>query len=149
MTSAQAVAHRYAALRDAQPYTWHRDNALFEVDGVPFEVAFKGKSITHPKYGGISGFEVGFYRKQDKGAPWQYRPTGEGNPFAIFATVSAIIRDFLVKRKPSFVWFVADEPTRMRLYNKLLQKLVVPGYVAEVIDDGRYTLRRTKSVFDL
>jgi hypothetical protein len=145
---AARIAQRFAALRDAQPFKWHGDYASFEIAGVPFEVAFKGKSINHPKYGPISGFEVGFYRKVDKGAPWQYKPTGEGHPFTIFATVSAVVREFLVRRKPSYIWFVADEPTRMRLYDKLLQKLVVPGYEAEVIDGGRYTLRRTKSVFD-
>jgi hypothetical protein len=142
------LARRYAALREALPFTWHGDIASFVSNGTAFEVAFKGRSIRHPKYGAISGFEVSFYRKSDKGAPWQYQPTGEGNAFSIFATVSAVVKEFLVKRKPSFVWFVADEPTRVRLYDKLLQKLVVPGYEAEVTDDGKYTLRRTKSVFD-
>lgn len=148
MTPAARVARRYAALKDAQPFEWRGDIATFEVDGTKFEVQFKGKSINHPKYGGIRGFEAGFYRKQDKGAPWQYKPTGEGNAFAIFATVTAIVKDFLTKRKPEYVWFVADEPQRERLYNRLLKKLVVPGYEAEITDDGKYTLRRTKSVFD-
>jgi hypothetical protein len=149
VTPAARLARRFvAALREPAPFTWRGDLASFELEGTLFEVAFKGKSIRHPKYGAISGFEVSFYRKADKGAPWQYKPTGEGNPFRIFATVNEVVKDFLIKRKPSFLWFVADEPTRVRLYNKLLQKLVVPGYEAEVTDDGKYTLRRTKSVFD-
>jgi hypothetical protein len=148
VTIAARVAQRFAALHGAQPYTWRGDYATFQVGETAFEVAFKGKSIVHPKYKGITGFEVGFYRKQDKGAPWQYKPTGEGNAFAIFATVTAVVKDFLIRRKPSFIWFVADEDTRARLYNKLIQKLVVPGYEAEVTGDGKYTLRRTKSVFD-
>lgn len=144
----ERVAARYAALKNVLPFTWHRDVARFDVEGAGFDVEFKARHITHPKYGGIMGFQVAFYKRADKDAPWQYKPTGEGNALPIFATVGAIVRDFLVRRKPQYVWFVADEPSRVRLYNRLIQKLVVPGYDAEVTADGKYTLRRTKSVFE-
>ncbi len=145
---AQRVAARYAALQSVLPFTWHRDLARFDVEGTTFEVEFKYRRINHPKHGGIEGYQVSFYKQRDKDAPWQYKPTGEGNALPILGTVSAVVRDFLVKRKPKYIWFVADEPARERLYNRLIRKLVVPGYDAEITDQGKYTLRRTKSVFE-
>lgn len=148
MASVDRVVERYAALKSVQPFTWKGNEAIFSAEGVQFEVAFKARSINHRTYGPISGFQAGFYQRQWKDAPWKYKPTGEGNAMAIFATVSAIVKDFLTSRKPQYVWFVADEPTRVRLYNKLIRRMVVPGYEAEINAEGIYMLRRTKSVFE-
>lgn len=147
-TLSDRVAARFAALRDVRPFTWKGDVASFEIDGTVFEAAFKGRTITHPTHGRISGFEGSFYKRGDKGAPWMYKPTGEGKALPVFATVTAIVKHFLVHKKPPFVWFVADEATRVRLYNMLIRRMVVPGYEAEVTGEGMYTLRRTKSVFE-
>lgn len=136
--------NRAASLKDAQPYTWSGTTARFTAEGVPFEVEFKAQSIRHPTHGPITGFRLSFYKRADKDTPWQYKMTGEGKAFQILATVGAILRDFLTTKKPAFVWFVADEPSRTRLYDVLIQKMRLPGYVGEITADGKYTLRRLK-----
>ncbi len=140
---APKVAARYAAMHEALPFQWKGDIALFNVEGTAFEFAFKNRHITHPTYGPIQGFQAEFYKTNDKGMPWMYKPTGDGNAFVIFATVGAILREFLAKRKPLYVWFTADEPSRVRLYDALIRRMNVSGYVGEATATGKYTLRRT------
>lgn len=45
--------------------------------------------------------------------------TGGGNAFQVFATVGAILRDFLRYRKPESIHFSAKEASRSKLYAKL------------------------------
>ena len=144
----ERVAARYALFQEVQPFIWRGNYATFYVDGVPFEVEFKGKSINHHKFGPISGYQVSFYKAAFKDAPWAFKPTGEGKALPILGTVVAIVKDFLAKRSPLYVWFVADEDTRARLYNRLIKRMVTPAYAAEITGHGLYTLRRTKSVFE-
>lgn len=49
--------------------------------------------------------------------------TGSGNAFAVFATVAAILRDFLKHRKPVAVCFSAKEASRAKLYKRLADGL--------------------------
>lgn len=66
--------------------------------------------------------------------------TDSGDAFNVFATVWAIIRDF-VKANPEveFIWFTASgsEPSRIRLYTTFMKQIprILPGW--EVYDDQR------------
>lgn len=50
--------------------------------------------------------------------------TGTGDQFRIFATVIAIITTWVAKKQPGFIAFAADkdEKSRVRLYDKLVEK---------------------------
>ena len=49
--------------------------------------------------------------------------TGGGNAAQIFAIVLAGIRDFIAKFKPRYLIFDAAEPTRERLYRRMVNRL--------------------------
>lgn len=133
-------------MRAPSRLTWSGNVAEFEVESavgpVPFLVEFKRKRITHPDYGSVEGFDVGFMRAKDKGAPWQYKTTDDAgiNPFHVFGGVLEAVAQFLKTKKPNLMWFVADEPGRARLYNRLLKRMRSPGYSTEISGDGKYTI---------
>jgi len=132
------------------PIKWKGDKATFAIGDMGYTIAFKRKSIRHPKYGQINGVEVGFYQTRSEGAPWQYLQTDspEVNAFQVFGTVLQAVKEFAGKvSPPEYMWFVADEPSRVRLYDALLRRVDVPGYRSEVTGDGKYTLVREKSLF--
>ncbi len=134
---------------------WKRDRAEFEVAAGPqaekagfasiwYVVEFKNRSITHPKYGRISGYNISFFQKRSEGAPWQYKvDPGTVNPFQVFGGVAQAVKEFLTQRKPAYVWFTADEASRVKLYDRLIDKMLMPGYKAEVSGEGKYTIVRT------
>lgn len=74
----------------------------------------------------------------------QYKLTDDAgiSPFDVFGEVLEAIRQFLKNRKPDIMWFIADEPKRARLYNRLLARMRAPGYAMEVSGDGKYTVIR-------
>jgi len=73
-----------------------------------------------------------------------YDLTGTGDEFRVFATVAAIIRDWVRRNRPSVLTFSADKSdgNRVRLYQRLINRLIQnSGYVdvsrnADVITDS-------------
>lgn len=49
--------------------------------------------------------------------------TGSGNAIQIFNTVLAGIRDFIAKYTPNYLVFDAEEPSRVKLYTRIVQRL--------------------------
>ena len=70
---------------------------------------------------------------------WTSTATNTGNEFQVFATVSAIMQEFIKQHKPEAISFSAhaDEPTRVRLYKRFVRKLATIGYHEKFSDrDG-------------
>ncbi len=85
----------------------------------------------HAKFPTATGetIEVSFYREDNfVGDVWDIiftrddseSITGQGDALAIFATVRDIVMDFDRKVKSEFYKFGAKEPTRIRLYDRML-----------------------------
>lgn len=131
---AHIIVRRFLASFTRVPVEWVKsDEARFRVpSGDPrgttgYSVKFKSRSILHPTYGRVSGYDVSFYQTMFDGAPWQYKLTNDGkiNPMKVFAGVGTAVQEFLLKAKPNLIWFVADEASRAQLYNRLLPKLTM------------------------
>ena len=96
------------------PITWDRDNATFKTaDGRPGIVTFA------PTYDEYSLVDVEFSIQDEFGV------TGGGDAAAIFATVHSAIKDYISTHKPDFITFSADEPSRKKLYSRMVTRM--PG----------------------
>lgn len=64
--------------------------------------------------------------------------TGSGNSFQVFATVAAVVRDFLQHRKPDSITFTAKGDSRVKLYQKLAANMAqeIGGRVRTFTDSG-------------
>jgi hypothetical protein len=73
---------------------------------------------------------------------------GTGNAFRTFATVSAIMKDFLKAINPNVFYFSAEEPSRVRLYDRFAKQIKkITGYkFAKLLgeDDVLYILSKKK-----
>ena len=97
------------------PITWDRDRAMFKTaDGRPGIVTFT------PTYDEYSLVDVEFSVQDEFGV------TGGGDAAAIFATVYSAIKDYIASRKPDFITFSAEEPSRQKLYSRMITR--IPGY---------------------
>ena len=66
--------------------------------------------------------------------------------FRVFATVIAMVKDFVRVKKPTVVRFSAKEPSRRALYRRFMSRVpqVLPGYHGTVSAvDRRFPSRRT------
>lgn len=93
----------------------------------------------------ISGeWEVEFYRQSHK-RDVTTEITGSGDPIPVFSTVIAMIKEWIHSVKPKLFFFSAKEKSRVRLYRKLLERLLT-GYRVDQVDksDGTavFTLER-------
>ena len=81
--------------------------------------------------------DVGFYDSTDKDNP-TIAMTGKGDAFRIFATVGAIVKQFVAKRKPPFLSFAGktSDPGRIKLYDMIAKNIgrYLPDY--KLIDSG-------------
>jgi len=93
--------------------------------------------------------DIGFYDSTDKDNP-SIAMTGKGDAFRIFATVGAIVKQFVAKRKPPFLSFAgkSTDPGRIKLYDMIAKNIgrYLPEY--KLIDssfangDKGYTFQR-------
>ena len=118
---------RMDELKGSAPYNFHKSYSsenqtfyIFEAGFEEYEVAFQ--RIT----GGL--FSLNFcmleFSEDDEEAVARFDITGAGNASRIFATLVAIIKDFLGRStNVNVIRFVADnnEPSRVRLYQRLAQ----------------------------
>lgn len=106
------------------PITWNRDRAHFKTsNGRPGVVAF---DADEPAAGDYSLVDVEFSVQDEFGV------TGQGDASAIFATVYSAIKDYIASRQPDFITFSADEPSRRKLYSRMVGRL--PGYSQIQVD---------------
>ena len=100
------------------PVTWDRDRAMFTTaDGRPGRIKFEADT---PFPGDYSLVDVEFAIQDEFGV------TGQGDAAAIFATVYSTIKDYIAKNQPDFITFSAEEPSRKKLYSRMVTRM--PGY---------------------
>lgn len=95
------------------------------------------------------GAEVPVFVFADKNG--SFAVTGAGGAVEVFNTVTAAAAAVLQKDELPGLYFTAAEPSRVRLYDRLVKSLgaAVPGYTALAVDDStngsrRYMLVKTK-----
>ena len=60
----------------------------------------------------------------------KYGITGSGHAFAVFATVIAVMKEFIAKYRPDLMHFTATEASRAKLYDRFIKDVssVISGY---------------------
>jgi hypothetical protein len=93
-------------------------NARFECGPSHFEVSFSG----------IDAVSVTFWNDTTDGDG--IGVVGGQDARGVFATMTAIITDFVTKNNPAKIFWTArpKEYSRQRLYDRLCQTLILPGY---------------------
>lgn len=119
------------------PYKWKRENndwiAKFQIEDLSFEAYFTFSFGTEkPEY--IFGFE---YLDADD----THANTGLGHEFEVFATVIAILKEFLTKKKPYAVEFYGDKSDgKGKLYDFMIKKMKSQaqsmGYAVDKTDNA-------------
>ena len=100
------------------PITWDRNRAHFKTaNGRPGIVTF---DADEPAEGDYSLVDVEFSVQDEFGV------TGQGDASSIFATVFTAIKDYIAEYQPDFITFAAKEPSRRKLYSRMVTRL--PGY---------------------
>lgn len=100
------------------PITWNRDRAHFKTaNGRPGVVTF---DADEPDEGDYSLADVEFSVQDEFGV------TGQGDASAIFATVFTAIKEYIANHRPDFITFNAKEPSRRKLYSRMVSRM--PGY---------------------
>jgi hypothetical protein len=86
----------------------------------------------------LDAVAVSFYRERDHDTDRQYAILGSGGAVAILGTVIEVIKAFVAEQRPEAIGFTADmyEPTRVRLYRRMMSKIAIPGYAASVSNTG-------------
>ena len=111
------------------PYIWKNVGnskyeayqADFRVDGIKYQAEFvQSRGI------GLR-FACGFHAFDEDDEP-TIDIIGNGKQFPVFATVVTIIKEFIAQHQPDLIMFTADEPSRRKLYRRLLSTISVPGY---------------------
>ena len=100
--------------------TWHESDAEFHANGHPYQVRFRHQDTLDND---IDLYNVNFYAIVD--GQQNVDVIGKtGAAFSVFATVIAIISEFLITIQPgSAIGFTADGLSRIRLYSVLMNKL--------------------------
>lgn len=82
------------------------------------------------------------YELQRKGK--QFDILGTGDAFAVFATVLTITKAFLQTARPLSVEFSAEEPSRIKLYDRFISFIRgrIPNYQGKITAQGEYLLIR-------
>lgn len=101
------------------PITWDRSSARFKTaNGRPGVVSFEADE---PDDGDYSLVDVEFSVQDEFGV------TGSGDASAIFATVFTAIKEYIASKNPDFITFNAKEPSRKKLYSRMITRF--PNYV--------------------
>lgn len=77
---------------------------------------------------------------------WQTGITKTGQAFTIFATILAIMKDFVSTHHPNEIYFTADEPSRQKLYSRLgrMARSLDPTYSYDSSGEpGQFRVYRT------
>jgi len=74
-----------------------------------------------------------------------YDIIGSGNAYEVFATLNSIIIDFIKIRKPDTLEFTAEEPSRQKLYKRMVIKFAKKlGYkIRTMSHDGVFRVVKT------
>ena len=81
---------------------------------------------------------------------WRSGITKTGHAFTVFATILAIMKDFVSARHPKEIQFTADEPSRQKLYSRLgrMARSLDPAYSYDSSGEpSRFRVYRTGSAY--
>jgi len=92
------------------------DEATFAVNGIQYYVGFKYIPAK-------TAVEVDFMSSNPNGRRNAFDITGDQSASSVvFGTVIKVINDYVNKRRPDIVIFTAEEPSRIALYKRLIQR---------------------------
>ena len=120
------------------------------------------KHTNHDSRPGVPGpppmpseWEFGFGQYEPKDAAWDSPVTGKehiigntGVEIPVFATVVAILKQFVRTVRPATIVYSAKDPSRQRLYARFtnLAHRLIPGYSGYVVSHGKYEIQRNDAV---
>jgi len=102
-----------------------------------------------------SEWEFGFGQYDPKDAAWNSPVTGNdsiigqtGVEIPVFATVAAILKQFVHIVRPMSIVYSAKVPSRQRLYARFtrLVQHIIPGYTGREVSPGQYQIRRNDTM---
>ena len=102
-----------------------------------------------------SEWEFGFGQYEPKDAAWDSPVTGNeriightGVEIPVFATVVAILKQFIRTARPATIVYSAKDPSRQRLYARFtnLAHRLIPGYNGYVVSQGKYEIQRNDTM---
>lgn len=64
--------------------------------------------------------------------------TNTGNSISVFATIKAMIHEFIKLNKPKAILFTAKEPSRVKLYDRFAKLFVAAGFRLETDASGQH-----------
>ena len=120
-------------------FKWlHSDSELgmakFFIDGNEVMVEFHEmdnplpndrKDPDYPKH----AIDISFYVSEDGDHDSaDYGITGGGNEYQVFSTVMVIAKEYIAKHKPEAITFSAEEPSRIKLYDRFMKRFTSTGY---------------------
>ena len=89
---------------------------------------------------GKSGWEINFTEYEKNGTGTTFAKTGSGGELQVFSFVIESIKDLIARYHPdqlTFTSYKADE-NRTKLYQRMLNRIKVPGYHAAPLESGEY-----------
>ena len=102
-----------------------------------------------------SEWEFGFGQYDPKDAAWNSTAMGNdsiightGVEIPVFATVAAILKQFVHIVHPATIVYSAKVPSRQRLYARFtrLVQHIIPGYTGREVSPGQYQIRRNDTM---
>jgi hypothetical protein len=89
---------------------------------------------------GKSVWEIDFTEYEKDGTGTTFRKTGSGNELQVFSFVIESIKDLISSYHPDQLTFTSHkaDDNRTKLYQRMLNRIKVPGYHAAPIDSGEY-----------
>ncbi len=123
------------------PWKWDKKNtdnnmvAYFQMDdGSEYNIEFNGSQYS-------ASWSIDFGRSANSKEAPKVVITGTGDQYAVFATVIDIIREFIVQVDPETITFNADnrEPSRVKLYDKMIKMFSTSEYNIETSRDSNVT----------
>ena len=100
------------------------EDMIFPVEGIPLEKVWL----------------IGFAQKKPE---YSHRITGKGDAIEVMNKTLVAFKEFAKMAKPEYITFSAKEPSRMKLYNIMVKKLMKGlGFEVLTTDSGNYVLKR-------
>ena len=89
---------------------------------------------------GRSVWEIDFTEYEKNGTGTTFRKTGSGGELQVFSFVIESIKDLIARYHPDQLTFTSHKAdnNRTKLYQRMLNRIKVPGYHAAPVDSGEY-----------
>lgn len=120
------------------------------------------KHTNHDSRPGVPGppptpseWEFGFGQYDPKDAAWNSMAPGNdsiightGVEIPVFATVTAILKQFIHIVGPKAIVYSAKDPSRQRLYTRFTRLIqhIIPGYTGREVSPGQYKIQRNDTM---